>query len=212
MYALQGGENTIGGHPSWASIRLRVSWRNTGDAMKRLPLSKAFTLIEPGPVTLITTNDGERNNIMTITWTMVMDFSPTFAITTGSWNHSYAALNKTKECVIAIPTVDLIDTVVGVGMCSGADVDKFDRFGITPLKARHVAAPLIKECVANIECKVIDIIGKHNIVVLKGLAAYRDDSRKEKRTIHAVGDGTFIVDGRKIDRRKMMRAKIPAGV
>src|SRR3546814_3496482 len=60
-------------------------------------------------VVLITTNDGQRNNVMTITWTMVMDFSATFAVTTGPWNHSYRALVERRECVIAIPTVDMID-------------------------------------------------------------------------------------------------------
>jgi flavin reductase (DIM6/NTAB) family NADH-FMN oxidoreductase RutF len=109
--------------------------------------------------------------------------------------------------VIAIPTVDLIDQVVGVGTCSGSDVDKFEKFRFTPLKAKRVRAPLIKECVANIECKVIDIVAKHSIVVLEGVAAYFDRSRKEKRTIHSVGDGTFVVDGRKIDRKKMMAVK-----
>ncbi len=180
--------------------------------MKTMSISKAFTLIEPGPVVLITTNDGEKNNIMTISWTMVMDFTPRFAITTGPWNYSYSALRKFKECVIAIPTVDLIDQVVGVGTCSGADTDKFEKFGLTPLKGKHVGAPLIKECLANIECRVIDIVEKHNIVVLDGVEAYFDDSREEKRTIHAIGDGTFVVDGQKLDRREMMRLKLPSGV
>lgn len=180
--------------------------------MRRLPLAKAFTLMESGPVVLVATHDGQKNNVMTISWTMVVDFTPTFAMTTGPWNHSYAALRKSRECVIAVPTVDLIDRVVGVGTCSGADTDKFERFGLTPLAATHVRAPLIRECLANIECKVIDIVEKHNIVVLEGVAAYRDASRKEKRTIHAVGDGTFIVDGERIDRRKMMRSKLPPGV
>ena len=39
--------------------------------------------MESGPVILVTTNDGEKNNIMTISWNMVMDFTPLFAITTG---------------------------------------------------------------------------------------------------------------------------------
>jgi flavin reductase (DIM6/NTAB) family NADH-FMN oxidoreductase RutF len=177
--------------------------------MNRLQLGKAFTLMESGPIVFITTNNGERDNVMTISWTMVIDFKPIFAITTGPWNYSYEALRKSRECVIAIPTVDLIDKVVGVGTCSGSDVNKFERFGLTALRGRHVRAPLIKECVANIECRVVDIVSKHNIVVLEGLSAYRDDARKEKRTIHAVGDGTFIVDGRKIDRKNMMRSKIP---
>jgi flavin reductase (DIM6/NTAB) family NADH-FMN oxidoreductase RutF len=181
-------------------------------AMKKMQISKAFTLLEPGPVVFITTNDGEKNNIMTISWTMVMDFTPIFAITTGPWNYSYAALTKSRECVIAIPTVDLIDQVVGVGTCSGADTDKFEKFGLTSVKGKYVMSPLIKECLANIECKVIDIVKKHNIVVLEGIAAYFDSSRKEKRTIHAIGDGTFVVDGRKLDRRQMMRSKLPDGV
>jgi flavin reductase (DIM6/NTAB) family NADH-FMN oxidoreductase RutF len=134
---------------------------------------------------------------------------PIFAMTTGPWNYSFAALQKTKECVISIPPVDMLDKVIGVGTCSGTDTDKFERFMLTPVKGRHVRAPLIKECLANIECKVVDIVKKHNIVVLEGLTAYFDSSRKEKRTVHAVGDGTFIVDGRKLNRKEMMGAKIP---
>ena len=180
--------------------------------MKKMQISKAFTLIESGPVVLVTTHDGKKNNIMTISWTMVVDFTPVFAMTTGAWNYSFAALRKTRECVLAIPTIDMIDKVVGVGTCSGADTDKFEKFMLTPVKGKHVKAPLIKECLANIECKVADIVEKHNIIVLEGVAAYFDDSRKEKRTIHAVGDGTFIVDGRKLDRKEMMHSKIPSGI
>jgi flavin reductase (DIM6/NTAB) family NADH-FMN oxidoreductase RutF len=180
--------------------------------MKEMQISKAFTLMESGPVVLVTTSDGKKNNIMTISWTMVMDFTPIFAMTTGPWNYSFAALQKSKECVISIPTVDMIDKIVGVGTCSGADTDKFEKFKLTPGKGKHVQAPLIKECLANIECKVIDIVKKHNIVVLEGVAAYFDNSRKEKRTVHAVGDGTFIVDGRKLNRKKMMWSKLPTGL
>lgn len=180
--------------------------------MRQLKLGRAFTLVESGPVVLVTTCDGTRNNIMTISWTMVLDFTPLFAITTGPWNHSFAALRKTRECVIAIPTVDMLDQVVGIGTCSGADTDKFARFNLTPVPGRVVKAPLIRECLANIECKVVNIVRKHNIVVLEGVAAYLDRARKEKRTVHAVGDGTFIVAGETLDRRKMMAAKLPAGL
>ena len=180
--------------------------------MQVLELNKAFTLLESGPVVLVTTHDGQSDNIMTISWTMVMDFTPVFALTTGAWNHSFVALKKSRECVIAFPTVDMLDTVVGIGTCSGADTDKFAKFKLTPEPGKLVKAPLIKECLANIECKVIDIIEKHNIVVLEGVAAYLDVERQEKRMVHAVGDGSFIVDGRRIDRRKMMASKLPDGV
>jgi len=180
--------------------------------MRPLNLRRAFTLIEPGPVVLVTTRDGATDNVMTISWTMVMDFTPRFAIATGEWNYSFAALRKTRECVIAIPTVDLLDTVVGIGTCSGKDTDKFATFGLTRRPGKVVAAPLIGECLANIECKVVEIVKRHGIVVLEGVAAHIDAARKERRTLHAVGDGTFVVDGRRMDRRKMMAAKIPSGV
>ena len=180
--------------------------------MRKLKLSKAFTLLESGPVVFVTTHDGQKDNIMTVSWTMVLDFTPVFAITTGEWNHSFTALRKNKECVIAIPTVDMLDTMVGIGTCSGADTDKFAKFKLTPVQGKVVRPPLIKECLANMECKVIDIVTKHNIVVLEAVAAYIDTAHKEKRTVHAVGDGTFIVDGDRIDRRKMMASKLPFGV
>lgn len=149
---------------------------------------------------------------MTISWTMVLDFTPMFALTTGAWNYSFAALRKTRECVLAIPTIDMLDTVVGIGTCSGRDTDKFAKFGLTAEPGKLVGAPLIKECLANIECKVVDLIDRHNIVVLEAVAAYEDPARKERRMIHAVGDGTFIVDGRKFDRSKMMASKLPGGL
>ena len=180
--------------------------------MRTMKLSEAFTLIEPGPVVLVATRDGETHNIMTISWTMVLDFTPRFAMATGAWNHSFRALRKTRECVMAIPTVDLLDTVVGIGTCSGADTDKFAQFHLTALPATKVQAPLIKECWANIECKVIDIVGQHNIVVLEAVAAHLAAGRQDHRTLHAVGDGTFIVDGRRLDRRKAMASKLPCGV
>ena len=126
--------------------------------MRKLKLSKAFTLIEPGPVVLVTAFDGNKSNVMTISWTMVLDFTPVFAITTGAWNYSFAALQKTRECVIAIPTDDLLDRVVGIGTCSGADPDKFAKFKLTIVPGKLVRAALVKECLANIECKVVDVV------------------------------------------------------
>jgi flavin reductase (DIM6/NTAB) family NADH-FMN oxidoreductase RutF len=68
------------------------------------------------------------------------------------------------------------------------------------------------QCLANIECRVVDIVERHNIFILQGVAAHIDADRKERRLIHATGGGTFTVDGRKFDQKKMMREKLPKGV
>lgn len=161
--------------------------------MEALPLSRAFTLIEPGPVVLVTTHDGTKPNIMTITWTMVRGFDASFALTTGPWNHSWRALTETRECVLALPTADMIDTAIGIGTCSGAETDKFARFGLTALPARHVAAPLIGECLANIECRVEEIVERLDLVLLQGVAAHIDTNRTETRLLHAIGDGSRLM-------------------
>ena len=64
--------------------------------MKTLQINRAITLLESGPVVLVTTYDGRKNNVMTISWTMVVDLKPTIAMTTGEWNHSFAALRRTQ--------------------------------------------------------------------------------------------------------------------
>ena len=180
--------------------------------MKELPIEKAFMLIEPGPVTLVTTAIGRKQNIMTISWTLVMDFTPKLAFVTGSWNHSFHALLQTKECVIAIPSVDMAETVVKIGTCSGADTDKFQAFGLTPAKAQAVKPPLIAECIANIECRVIDYVKKHDLFVVEGVRAWIDPARQRRRAFHALGDGTFVADGKKFSYRALMTAKLPPGV
>ena len=179
--------------------------------MEELPLQKAFQLIEPGPVVLVTTASGKKKNIMTMTWHMVLDFSPRIACVIGPWDFTFSALSEKKECVLAIPAVDLAGTAVDIGSCSGSDTDKFKKFGLTAVKAKTVGAPLIKECLAHIECRVADHIKKFDIFVLDAMCAWIDAKRKERRTFHANGDGTFVVDGRTLNLRKRM-LKLPPGV
>lgn len=180
--------------------------------MEEMPLGRAFTLLEPGPVIWVVTDDGTRANVMTISWTMVLDFDARFAICTGPWNSSYAALEEQRDCVIAIPPAEMIDTVLGVGTCSGKVVDKIARFGLRTQPARHVRPPLLADCIAAIECRVVDIVEAHSILVLQGVAAWTNPALSGARMLHAVGDGTFIADGERFDRRAQMASKLPPGI
>ena len=184
-----------------------------GDTMqKESNISRAFTWLEPGPVILVTTNNGKRNNVCTISWHMVMDFSPHIAITTGNWNQSFDTILHTRECVLCIPGLDLLDDVLYAGMHSGTKIDKFARLHLTALQGNFVKAPLIEECLACIECKLESHIETYGILIFKGLQLWENKGRKENRTAHAVGDGSFISDGHIITKyRKNMRTKIPDG-
>jgi flavin reductase (DIM6/NTAB) family NADH-FMN oxidoreductase RutF len=71
-------------------------------------------------------------------------------------NHSRGLIERSRECVVNVPTFDLIDAVIGVENTHGPETDKFAEFGLTPAKANEVGAPLIEECYANFECRLID--------------------------------------------------------
>jgi len=106
--------------------------------MKDLPLSKVYQLLEPGPVVLLTTAHKGRANVMTMSWHMMVDFEPPLvACVVSNRDHSFGALRATKECVIAIPAVELAPVVVEIGNCSGRDVDKFEAFHLTPMKTER---------------------------------------------------------------------------
>ena len=65
-------------------------------------------------------------NIMTMGWHMMMQFTPAlFGCYIWDGNHSFEMLRRSRECVINVPTSDLVDEVVGIGNCSGVDIDKF---------------------------------------------------------------------------------------
>lgn len=177
-------------------------------AKHKLPLGKVYALLEPGPVVLVSTFDGERPNVMTLSWHTMMEFEPPLVgcVMSGR-DHSFAALSEQGECVINIPTADLARQVVGCGNCSGRDTDKFARFGLTPVPAGQVAAPLIAECYANLECTVADtaLVERYNFFVLEVIQAWIDPAVKDPRTLHHRGHGTFAVDGEIVKLRSHMK-------
>jgi flavin reductase (DIM6/NTAB) family NADH-FMN oxidoreductase RutF len=175
--------------------------------MRDLPLSKVYQLLEPGPVVLLTTARKRHTNIMAMSWHMMVEFEPPLvACVVSNADHSFAALRATKECVIAIPALKMAQIVVGIGNCSGRDVDKFKRFGLTQAPAKFVAPPLVAECFANLECKVVDthLVNKFNLFVLEVLKAWRDPAQKNPKTIHHHGYGRFAVDGEMITLNSRM--------
>jgi len=166
--------------------------------MKTLPLSKVYQLLEPGPVVLLTTAQKGRANVMTMSWHMMVDFVPPLvACIVSNRNFSYAALAATKECVIAVPARKLAAKVVKVGNASGRRSDKFKAFGLTPLPAALVAPPLIGECFANLECRVIDtrMVAAYGLFVLEVVKAWYDPAQKNPKTLHHRGHGVFAADG-----------------
>lgn len=177
-------------------------------AKRAFPLSKVYGLLEPGPVLLLTTAHKGKANVMTMSWQTMMEFEPPLVgcVVSGR-DFSFAALKATRQCVLNIPRAELAAQVVGCGNISGRRVDKFKRFGLTPVPASLVGAPMIAECHANLECRVIDtrLMNRYNFFVLEVLKAWIDPACKDPRTLHHRGHGVFMVAGDSIKLPSKMK-------
>ena len=163
------------------------------------PLAEVYRLLEPGPVVLLTTSRNGVANVLPLSWHLMMEFTPPLVgCVVSSGDYSFKTLRTTRECVINIPTVELAKTVVACGNTSGRSLDKFTTFGLTPLPAKCVAAPLIEQCFASLECQVTDstLVTKYNFFVLEVVQAWLDPALKNPRTMHHQGEGNFMVAGR----------------
>ncbi len=174
--------------------------------MRALALSKVYRLIEPGPVLLMTTARKGRANVMTMSWHTMLDFEPPLiACVIGEGDYSFAALKATRQCVLAIPAAQMASKVVKIGNCHGDQMDKFKTFGLTPLPAATVAAPLIGECFANLECRVVDSVRRYDLFVLEVVKAWTDPAQRSPKMLHHQGYGKFAVDGRTLRLPSRMR-------
>ena len=176
-----------------------------GYTKKDFPVSNIRRLLEPGPVVLVSSTWKGKNNIMTMGWHTVIEFSPALVgCVIADNNVSFEMIRKSRECVINIPTADLVDKVVGIGNCSGDEVDKFEQFGLTPVLGAKVAAPLIRECFANLECRIANarLVKVYNFFILEVLKAHVASAPKYPRTLHYRGEGIFITSGDVINKRQ----------
>lgn len=176
-----------------------------------LPVEEVRRYLEPGPVVLVSSADGGERNVMTLGWHTVMEFTPSLVgcmISAG--NHSFGLIRRSGECVINLPTVTLIDRVVDIGNCSGREVDKFERFGLTAEPAEAVGAPAIRECHAQFECRVADdaLVERYNFFVFEVVAARVARAPKHPETLHYLGGGQFMVSGRIVSRRGRFRPEM----
>ncbi|HEX8962403.1 MAG TPA: flavin reductase family protein [Rhodocyclaceae bacterium] len=177
-------------------------------ARRNFPLSKVYGLLETGPVVLLTTHHKDKQDVMAQSWHTMLEFEPPqLAAVIGNRSASYDMLKATRECVIAIPTVELADAVVGCGNTSGRRLDKFRKFGLTAAPAQLVGAPLIEECYANLECRVIDtrMVNRYGLFVLEVVKAWLNPAWKDPRTLHHRGEGRFMVAGETFKSRSRMK-------
>jgi flavin reductase (DIM6/NTAB) family NADH-FMN oxidoreductase RutF len=169
---------------------------------KDFPVSDIRRFLEPGPIVLISSAGKGKTNIMTLGWHTVMEFSPSLVgCVIANSNFSFEMIRKSRECVINVPSAELVDEVV-VGNCSGDEVDKFERFHLTPVQSAEVAAPLIRECF--VKCRIADgrLINTYNFFIFEVLQAHVAAALNNIHTLHYRGKGIFITSGKLVNKRQ----------
>ncbi|MDR7135060.1 flavin reductase (DIM6/NTAB) family NADH-FMN oxidoreductase RutF [Lysobacter niastensis] len=173
------------------------------------PLTDIRRYLEPGPIVLVSSCWKDETNIMVMGWHMMLGFSPAmFGCYIWEGNHSFELIRRSRECVINLPTADMVDTVVGIGNCSGSErIDKFAKFGLTARPGRYVDAQLIAECHANFECKLADDrqIDEYGLFIWEVVKAHVAPSPKRPETLHYRGDAEFMTSGGHISRRSKFK-------
>jgi len=181
----------------------------TAARKKDLPVHLIRRYLEPGPVVLVSSRYKDETNIMTMGWHTVLEFSPSLiGCMITSANHSHDLIRKSGECVINIPTADMISKIIAIGNSTGGKgFDKFGEFNLTPQKSTKVGAPSIKECYAHFECRLYDrkMVNDYNFFIFECVKARVAVTPKYPKTVHYTGDGVFMLSGKHANHARKFR-------
>jgi flavin reductase (DIM6/NTAB) family NADH-FMN oxidoreductase RutF len=174
-----------------------------------VPLAKSYLLLNHGPVTLVSSRCGARSNVMAASWAMPLDFDPPkVAVVIDRSTLTRELVAGSREFALNIPPRALADATLAVGSVSGRGTDKWAGASLTTMPATRIAAPLVADCIAWLECRLLDeqdVERRHDLFVAEVVAASADDrvfsagrwnfADAGLRTIHYVAGGQFFCTG-----------------
>lgn len=146
--------------------------------MRKQQISKPRADIYPLPSTLVTCWDGEKTNVLTVSWTGVLCSSPPIIyISIRPKRFSYALLENTKRFCLNIPRRSQLPEVDYCGTVSGRTEEKVDRCGFTLVSLNPKFPPAIEQCPHHLLCEVIEVLsyGSHSAFVSNVSEEYIDE-------------------------------------
>jgi len=171
--------------------------------------SKALQMLDHGPTTLLAVQDEKhsRLNVFTVSWIIPCSHKPPLvAFSCNPKNYSHELINNTREFTVNIPNVPFIDKLHFCGTTSGCKIAKVEKLALTLVKSQSLKTPLVDECIAHLECKVVQsiIAGDHTIYIAEVLAASANNEffestwcfeNNDSRTLHYLGGKRYAAIG-----------------
>jgi len=179
---------------------------------KEVPLSWVHRLLAPRPVCLLTTQYKGQVNVMTIAWVCPVSLEPPLVImAVHPSRYTHDMLRRSEVCVLNIPGRPLMEQVVKCGSVSGQDVDKIVSLGLTLESGQRVESPWIVECLAHLECAIIDLVapGDHTLFIAEVLGGWAEEEafdsvwlapegNEDLSPLHHLGGRYFCLMGKRI--------------
>lgn len=138
---------------------------------KEIELSLVNRIFNLGNVQLITVGYGGIKNVSTIAWlTPIEKDQPLVILSLDRYSFTFELVDKSGEFALNTPTGEILDIVKEVGSVSGRQVNKFEKLSIPFSKATYVSAPLLDNCIANVEFVVKSIVPLQKHVMIMGEA------------------------------------------
>lgn len=141
---------------------------------------KGSVMLNPTPVVLVTSqNKEEKVNVFTVGWiSTVCTKEPILAMGVRPERLSYEYIKESMECVINLPSRDMVKIVDYCGVRSGKKEDKIKHFGLKLNKGVKIKTPSLDKAPIALECKVKSItpLGTHDLFLLEVLNVKVDDT------------------------------------
>ncbi len=134
-----------------------------------IDLTTAYRFMYPRFTIIVSSGTLSKPNALAVAWSTPLSADPPLiGILIAEKRFSYETIKEGMCFVVNIPNYDLIEETHYVGRISGRDKpNKILEAGLTLEASNMIAAPRIKECKINLECKLVDIIttGDHEMFI-----------------------------------------------
>jgi flavin reductase (DIM6/NTAB) family NADH-FMN oxidoreductase RutF len=145
--------------------------------LQEIPLAQAYRVTPTGLYLISTVYEGKRNVQFAFRALGISDAPPLLLIGIQDKNFSREMIQKSGEFVLNVCSENQLQAVDKSRDLSGREVeDKFVALGLTALPATRVQAPLVADCHASVECRVVSDFSTEglHLFVGKALAAHLD--------------------------------------
>lgn len=139
---------------------------------------KGGTLLAPVPPALVTCKDGERENLLTVAWTGIVNSDPPKTyISVRPSRYSHGIIQKSGVFAINLTTKALVRATDWCGVYTGAKVNKFERCKLQTSSAYEIDCPILADSPVVLECRVTDVIplGSHDMFLADIVAVDVDE-------------------------------------